>query len=110
MKSARPRVQRDSFHHGDTKQAAVTAALALVAGDGQDAVTLRAVAESSASIIARPTGSTLRGRTCCLRWRSAASRGSRICARGHSSRGSTVRERRTGAGLRDIRDGGAASP
>lgn len=44
MKPGRPKVQRGSFHHGDTKQAAVTAALALVAGHGQDAVTLRAVA------------------------------------------------------------------
>ena len=45
---ARPnsKLRRDSFHHGDTRRAAVDAALALVAGHGQDAVTLRAVAES----------------------------------------------------------------
>jgi AcrR family transcriptional regulator len=40
-----PKAQRSSFHHGDTKRAAVDAALALVAADGQDAVTLRAVAD-----------------------------------------------------------------
>ena len=45
MKTGRLRVQRDSFHHGDTKRAAAAAALALVAEHGQDAVTLRAVAE-----------------------------------------------------------------
>lgn len=45
MKPRRPKVQRDSFHHGDTKRAAVNAALALLAEHGQDAITLRAVAE-----------------------------------------------------------------
>jgi len=35
---------RPSFHHGDTKTAAVQAALALLAADGRDALTLRAVA------------------------------------------------------------------
>lgn len=46
MKPARHAIRRDSFHHGDTKRAAVDAALALVAGHGQHAVTLRAVADS----------------------------------------------------------------
>jgi AcrR family transcriptional regulator len=36
---------RTSFHHGDTKQAAVLAALAIVAEHGQQALTLRSVAE-----------------------------------------------------------------
>ena len=45
MKAARHATARDSFHHGDTKRAAVDAALALVAEHGQHAVTLRAVAE-----------------------------------------------------------------
>ncbi|MBL0900554.1 MAG: TetR/AcrR family transcriptional regulator [Reyranella sp.] len=36
--------KRDTFHHGDTKAAAVAAALALLAADGRDALTLRAVA------------------------------------------------------------------
>jgi AcrR family transcriptional regulator len=44
MKSARAGVERETFHRGDTRRAAVTAALALVTRDGQDAVTLRAVA------------------------------------------------------------------
>ncbi len=45
MKSTRHAIRRDSFHHGDTKRAAVDAALALVAKHGQPAVTLRAVAD-----------------------------------------------------------------
>jgi AcrR family transcriptional regulator len=44
MKSARAGVARETFHRGDTRRAAVTAALALVTRDGRDAVTLRAVA------------------------------------------------------------------
>jgi AcrR family transcriptional regulator len=44
MKLGRPEVERETFHRGDTRRAAVTAALALVTRDGQDAVTLRAVA------------------------------------------------------------------
>jgi AcrR family transcriptional regulator len=40
---ARPR-KRDTFHHGDARAAAVEAALALLAADGRDALTLRAVA------------------------------------------------------------------
>jgi AcrR family transcriptional regulator len=36
---------RETFHHGDTRRAAVEAALALLATDGRDALTLRAVAE-----------------------------------------------------------------
>jgi AcrR family transcriptional regulator len=46
MKSVRAEAERETFHRGDTKRAAVTAALALVTRDGQDAVTLRAVAET----------------------------------------------------------------
>jgi AcrR family transcriptional regulator len=38
------RPKRDTFHHGDTKSAAVEAALALLATHGRDALTLRAVA------------------------------------------------------------------
>jgi AcrR family transcriptional regulator len=45
IKATRHATGRDSFHHGDTKRAAVNAALALVAEHGQHAVTLRAVAE-----------------------------------------------------------------
>ncbi|MDO8399107.1 MAG: TetR/AcrR family transcriptional regulator [Bradyrhizobium sp.] len=45
MKPTRHAIRRDSFHHGDTKRAAVDAALALIAEHGQHAVTLRAVAE-----------------------------------------------------------------
>ena len=37
--------KRETFHHGDTKRAAVDAALALLAAEGRDALTLRAVAE-----------------------------------------------------------------
>ena len=36
---------RETFHHGDTRRAAVDAALALLATDSRDALTLRAVAE-----------------------------------------------------------------
>ncbi|ODT07533.1 MAG: hypothetical protein ABS35_44865 [Kaistia sp. SCN 65-12] len=39
------RSTRETFHHGDTRRAAVEAALALLAADGRDALTLRAVAE-----------------------------------------------------------------
>src|SRR5688572_22719689 len=46
IKATRQPAARDSFHHGDTKRAAVDAALALVAEHGQQAVTLRAVADS----------------------------------------------------------------
>jgi AcrR family transcriptional regulator len=46
IKATRHATGRGSFHHGDTKRAAVDAALALVAEHGQHAVTLRAVAES----------------------------------------------------------------
>src|SRR5262245_44520834 len=45
MQTAHPKVERESFHHGDTKRAAVDAALALVVEHGKDAVTLRAVAQ-----------------------------------------------------------------
>lgn len=38
------RAKRETFHHGDTKAAAVAAALALLAADGREALTLRAVA------------------------------------------------------------------
>lgn len=38
------RAKRKTFHHGDTRAAAVEAALALLAEDGRDALTLRAVA------------------------------------------------------------------
>src|SRR6187431_2950115 len=46
MRPTRHATRRGSFHHGDTKRAAVDAALALVAQHGQHAVTLRAVADS----------------------------------------------------------------
>lgn len=36
--------QRSSFHHGDTRRAAIEAALALVASEGVDALALRAIA------------------------------------------------------------------
>ena len=37
--------RRATFHHGDTRRAAIEAALALVTDDGREALTLRAVAE-----------------------------------------------------------------
>ena len=37
-------VKRETFHHGDTKRAALEAALALLERDGAEALTLRAVA------------------------------------------------------------------
>lgn len=38
------RPRRETFHHGDTKRAALEAALALLESEGRDALTLRAVA------------------------------------------------------------------
>lgn len=37
-------VRRDSFHHGDVRAAALAAAMAMVAADGPDALSFRAVA------------------------------------------------------------------
>lgn len=40
-----PKARRATFHHGDTRRAAIEAALTLVTQDGREALTLRTVAE-----------------------------------------------------------------